>query len=192
MAADPWSWLGISNRRAPLFVLILNVGARVGNFPSQRCPIPLLSRLHHALDVEPNPSHSTAAALAEPEFKAVVCGVSSASEPVAGAPPRQHLRQRKGVAAANPASRSRGAIAWRGAGGQRAVLHVPGVRESPSSNKAATASPTQLCPATAAPSTNLAGSGWQEAPGGPVPQPRCAYRPHNDTCHVGLSTPLIS
>lgn len=109
--------------------VILNSGDNVENFPSQHCPIPLSSRLYHTLDVDPSdsiklfPAHTTSAVLAEPEFKAIICKMSLASEadsrgtsPVA-APAAEQSAWRKQMAAATPASGSRGAVAWQGAGG---------------------------------------------------------------------------
>lgn len=106
--------------------VILNSGANVENFPSQHCPIPLSSRLYHTLDVDPShsiklfPAHTTSAVLAEPEFKAIICKMSLASEadsrgtsPVAA----PASAWRKQMVAVTPASGSRGAVAWQGAGG---------------------------------------------------------------------------
>jgi len=103
----------------------LNPGASRENFPPQCCLIPVPSRLYHTLDVDPSssikpfPAHNISAVLAEPEFKAIICNMSLASEADSHStsPATEQPTWRKQMAAANPASGSREVIAWQGAEG---------------------------------------------------------------------------
>lgn len=112
-----------------VYIVILNPGANVENFPPQRCPIPCSRRLYHTSDVDLSrsiklfPAHNISAVLAEPEFKAIICNTSSASAAdshgtsLVAAPAAEQFTQRREMAAVNPASGSGGVVAWQGAGG---------------------------------------------------------------------------